>query len=138
MSEKEKPLGEVPIAEMTADQFFAMAIQVFEAHNKLKESQGSTKLLNMNITEFSEQMVMALKGRAMKTAISEAEIAQRILADWEGLVGVEAVSQPARLKSKDDLEKFVTDLKGSFDGLGGELVVAVAVCTGENMYQKLR
>lgn len=130
-------LGKKLVSEMTADEFFSVFLEVMQDFEARRYAKGDSRLLSMTVEQMTETLMGVLKMKSMRTAVTEADVSRRILADWQGLMDVDAVAQPFRVSTEEALSKLVDDLRGSLKG-GGELVVAVAISTGPDLYKAAR
>lgn len=121
------------IGEMGVEEFFATMVHVLNQ----RKTQGDPKLMEMSVKEFTDLMLERMKTRAYGTAQAEADVASRVLTDWQGLMAVDAVTQPFRVTNAKEAYDAAEGLADFFKKGGkGAFVVAVAVATSEGGYQR--
>lgn len=121
------------VGEMDQAEFFNVLMQILDR----RKETGDAKLLDMTVKEFTTSMLETLKGKAYATAQAEYDTATRVLTDWQGLQAVEAVSQPFRIASKVDLDKFHAELSRSYSPNGGPIFVVAVAIVSSNGYQRV-
>ena len=121
------------IGNMSIEDFFSALLTVLDR----RREKGDPHLVDMTVKEFTNMLMEQIKTRSFAAAQTEANVASQILADWQALQAVGAVSQPYRIKSMEDLEELATTVR-NFYGTGGkgEFVIAVGIATPEGGYRK--
>lgn len=125
------------VGDMDVNTFFSVMCQVLDR----KREAGDDKLMDMKVGDFTDLvgklMLDQYKSRAFATAQAETDVAERILTDWKGLGEIGAVTQPFRLRTKEEATKFYQDLQAVFGpSFRGELVVAVAIVNPNGTYER--
>lgn len=117
-------VGEVTVADLLGAIMFAI---------EQKRSESGARLGDLTAEEFTARMLDVFKSRAFAGAAAEAQIAERVLADWQGLMKVNAVAQPFRVASEADADAMAENLKSTLrTGLKGHLLIAVGVVGTDN------
>ena len=90
-------------------------------------------LAAMSANDMKAFIVNELKTQAYASAMLESRAAARAMTDWEGLAGVQAVSQPWRISNMKEAETFAKDLLDTVR-TGASLVIVVAVSATPGAY----
>ncbi len=130
------------VGEMSVDEFAALMLALM--HKIQGETQkGEKRLTDLTVKEFTDSVVQQVKHGSLNVAITESQVAERILKDWAAMLDVQAVAQPFRLKVPADVHKmaqsFVTTLAQANAARqqgkpGIQLVVAVAIAHEDGSY----
>ena len=135
MAEAKEEEVALVVGNMGIEEFFSALLVVMERAQEKHKTTGEAKLMDLGIGEFTKLMLDQLKSRALSTASAETSAAERVLTDWQGLMTVDAITQPFRIKVVGDVDQFATELRSAFAaGFKGEFVVAVAVTNAPNTY----
>ena len=92
---------------------------------------------DLTVKDFMAEMNTVIQSKAFKGAQQEQLIAQQVMQDWAGIRNILAITQPYRIESKEDYERFVRDLGESVNGKA-RLVVAVALLQPDGSYGAVR
>lgn len=111
-------------------------LELLAATTEKKRSEEPT-MGDLTVKAFTEEMVRVVQGKAMQGAAQEQAIGQQVMQDWAGLRNVLATTQPFRIESREDYERFVKDLEGSVGGRA-KVVVAVALLQPDGGYSAPR
>lgn len=123
MSEKDLTVGDLSIPDF---------IKILT--NAIKRPDNADPVMaDLTVKDFLQEMTTVVQSKAFRGAQQEQLIGQQVMQDWAGLRNVLAVTQPYRLESKADYDKFVKDLGESLQGKA-RLVVAVALLQPDGSY----
>ena len=92
---------------------------------------------DLSVKDFMREMNAVIQSQAFKGAQQEQMIAQQVMQDWAGIRNILAITQPYRIESREDYERFVRDLGESVNGKA-RLVVAVALLQPDGSYGAIR
>jgi hypothetical protein len=106
--------------------------------NATKRADNADPVMgDLSVKDFLREMNAVTQSQAFKGAQQEQMIAQQVMQDWAGIRNILAITQPYRIESREDYERFVRDLGESVSGKA-RLVVAVALLQPDGSYGAVR
>lgn len=130
------------VGEMSVDEFAALMLALM--HKLQGETvKGEKRITDLTVKEFTDDIVRQVKHGSLNVAITESQIAERVLKDWAALMEVQAVAQPFRARTPADVHKMAQNLVATLAKTaqakaqghqGIQFVIAVAIAHDDGSY----